>query len=257
MTFYFSKYFDLYNLGRVDYWRCQTCGFVISKTHAGLSELDWEKLNHEYHSAYLGKDSNADDPRWINRLNTQAEVINDLVDIGILSRNKWLDFASGDGKLSNILKNKYKLTLLNYDRYMPVGENFLTKKDLDSSGFDFVLTTSVFEHIMKRQDYDRIAALVSEDGIMGLHTLVCENIPYDPAWFYLLPVHCAFHTNKSMDLLLHQWRFKSSIYNFDARLWLFLKSKSNEIEAIIDKANERALSKPKYLFKTGFMDYWK
>jgi hypothetical protein len=92
---------------------------------------------------------------------------------------------------------------------------------------------------------------------MGLHTVVCENIPLDPTWFYLLPVHCAFHTNRSMEILLQQWGFKSSLYNIDARLWLFFKSKSNEIEAIIHKANERVASKPKYIFKRGFVNYWK
>lgn len=257
MSFFFSKSFDTYDLAQVDYWKCQSCGFVISKTHADLSDSDWKKLNYKYHNSFLGKNFNTDDPRWINRLNVQAEIIDDLVNLGVLPNTKWLDFASGDGKLSALLKNKYKLTLLNYDKYTPTGDNFLAEKDLTPLGFDFVITTSVFEHIVKRDDYDYIASLITKDGIMGLHTLVREDIPNDPNWFYLLPVHCAFHTNKSMNLLLQQWGYKSSIYNVDARLWLFFKSKSDNIETMIAKANKRALSKPKYLFKNGFMDYWK
>jgi len=257
MKFYFSKYFGEYNLEYVDYWQCQFCGFVISKTHLNLSTSDWENLNRDYHNIFLGKDFNADDPLWINRLNAQADIINDLVDIGILPRKRWLDFACGDGKLSTILKDTYGLTLLNYDKYTPVANNVLTENDLALKSFDFVITTSVFEHIMKRQDFDYINSLVTEGGIMGLHTLVAEKIPDDPNWFYLLPVHCTFHTNKSMSLLIRQWGYKASIYNVDARLWLFFKSSSNEIETTIHKANSRDASDPKYLFKKGFMDYWK
>jgi hypothetical protein len=140
---------------------------------------------------------------------------------------------------------------------MPIGNNFLTEASLTPQSFDFVLTTSVFEHIIKRQDLDNIAALVTRNGVMGLHTLVCENIPEDPNWFYLLPVHCAFHTNKSMSLLLQQWGFKSSIYNVEARLWLFFRNSSDEIQTMINQANNRENSKPVYIYKHGFVDYWK
>jgi len=236
MRFFFSKQFDSFNLEQVDYWKCVSCGFVISRTHAEMSESKWKELNAAYHNAYLGGDSNADDPRWIERLNAQAEVINDQVSLGILPQSRWLDFASGDGKLSTILADKYGLTLLNYDRYVPIGANFLTEQQLDPHGFDFVITTSVFEHMVKRGDYDRVAGFVSPNGIMGVHTMVCEYVPADPNWFYLLPVHCAFHTNRSMSILLNQWGFKSSLYNVQARLWLFFRSIGEEIGIIIEKA---------------------
>ena len=256
MQFFFSKHFDAFNLAKVDYWKCSSCGFVISRTHAELSASKWEELNTAYHSAYFGGNSNADDPRWTERLNVQAEVIQDQVSLGILPPGKWLDFASGDGKLSAILADRYGLTLLNHDPYMSMGANFLAKRQLDLHGFGFVITTSVFEHMVKREDFNRVAGLVAKDGIMGLHTMVCESVPAEPTWFYLLPVHCAFHTNESMSILMNQWGFKSSLYNVEARLWLFFRSTGEEIGAIATKANERA-GRPKYIFKRGFVDYWK
>ena len=257
MEYFFSKNFSAYALNQVDYWNCPNCNFVISKTHAEMAQADWERLNADYHNTFLGLSTNADDPRWISRLQAQTDVLNDLVELGILHRNRWLDFASGDGKLSGFLREQYQLELLNYDRYMPVGENFLTETSLVPQSFDFVLTTSVFEHIIKRRDLDDIAALVTKTGVMGLHTLVCENIPQDPDWFYLLPVHCAFHTNKSMSLLLQQWGFEASIYNVEARLWLFFRSGGSAVQTIIEQANQRAGSRPAYIFKRGFVDYWK
>jgi hypothetical protein len=257
MAFFLSRYFGIYGLDGVDYWKCQACGFVISKTHLELSEPDWMRLNTEYHRSYQGLDFNPDDERWISRLHAQADVISDLARIGILdSRTKWLDFACGDGKLSSFLKSKHGLTLLKYDRYMPAQPGFLSDRDMVFERFDFVITTSVFEHLTKREDFDYIGSLVSEEGIMGLHTLVCESIPCDPSWFYFVPVHCAFHTNKSMSILFSQWGYGVSIYNVESRMWLWFKSRCKETQAIIEKANER-LTGPKYIYKKGFVDYWK
>lgn len=258
MHYFFSKQIKGYNLTNpFDYWKCENCGFVISKTHAELSRSDWEKINHLYHSSYQGKDLNPDDLGWIERLQSQAAVLSDLIHIGLLdAADKWLDFACGDGKLSSILKESYDLILLNYDRYMPARKGFLTDNELREKAFDLVITTSVFEHLTKREDYDFIESLVSDDGILGLHTVVCENVPCDPSWFYLLPVHCAFHTNRSMSILFQQWGYKASIYNVDARLWLWFKTNCRKVRAIVNRANVRPKG-PEYIYKDGFVDYWK
>jgi hypothetical protein len=122
--------------------------------------------------------------------------------------------------------------------------------------FDFVITTAVFEHLTLREQFDYVEALLSENGVLGLHTLVCENVPADPTWFYLLPVHCAFHTNRSMEILFRQWGYACSVYNVAAETWLWFKNDSQEVEAVIGWANLRA-DGPHYVFKRGFVDYWK
>ena len=257
MAFSFSKQFNCFGLDDVHYWKCSHCGFTISKTHSELSDDEWRELNFQYHGSFQGTESCPDDPRWVERIHNQADVVADLVEIGILEKKSpWLDYACGDGKLSNRLKKVYNLELLNYDRYMQNGSDFLTTKEIKSSYFDFVITTSVFEHFTKRMDYDYVDSLVKEDGVLGLHTLVCEEIPTDPSWFYLLPVHTSFFTNKSMRILFKQWGYRASIYNVEARLWFWFKTDTEGIREKVAFANDRG-GLPQYIFKGDFVDYWK
>ena len=43
----------------------------------------------------------------------------------------------------------------------------------------------MFEHITKREHLEHINSLVKDDGVLIIHTLVRENIPKDPFWFYV------------------------------------------------------------------------
>jgi hypothetical protein len=256
MAYSFSKDFGVYGLSGVDYLQCPNCGFTMSGTHADMEPGVWASLNHDYHSAHHGGDYNADDPRWVQRLRSQAMVLADACRIGLLNGGgRWLDYACGDGKLSDMLRGEGR-TLLKYDKYMPRHDDYLDDDEIAPSAFDFVLTTSVFEHFTLREQFDAVEALTSKDGVLGLHTLVCEKVPCDPSWFYLLPVHCAFHTNRSMSLLFEQWGYASSVYNVDSRLWLWYKPSASGIQDIVESANRRP-GGPSYIFKNGFVDYWK
>ena len=97
---YFTKHFNSAILGSVEYVRCQNCGFVLSKTHTELSDDDWHALNKEYHGSYQGRGENFDNPRWIARLQDQAEVISDINRLGLIPQNfPWIDFECGDGPI--------------------------------------------------------------------------------------------------------------------------------------------------------------
>lgn len=256
MAYYFSKTFDSFGLTKVDYWRCDACGFAISKTHADMSPAEWAALNEAYHSAYLGSETNADDPHWIERLQSQSRLLDDAAGLGLLNgQGRWLDYACGDGKLSELLQDSGR-TLLKYDRYMGGRAGYLGDTALRPRSFDFVITTSVFEHLTRREHFDSIENLVSDEGVLGLHTLVREEIPRDPTWFYLLPVHCAFHSNRSMSHLLQQWGYVSSVYNVDARLWLCFKKMPAVMREQIERANRRPQGH-QYILADGFVDYWK
>ena len=257
MEFFLSKPFRACGLDVVDYWRCPECGFVLSKTHVEMSAADWEKVNYQWHVTYQGKDSDPGDPKWNARLQNQSRTIDDMREIGLIhAGDRWLDYACGDGKLSAFLQSRYQLRLLNYERYMPRNNDYLDGSELVPHGFDFVITTSVFEHFARREQFDEVEALVSERGVLGLHTLVCENVPADPAWFYLNPVHCSFHTNRSMEILFRQWNYRCSVYNVEAQLWFWFKGDPRPVREAIHRANSRA-DQPVYLFKEGFVDYWK
>jgi hypothetical protein len=246
MAWAFSKRFDSYGLTSVDYWRCSNCGFVISGTHADMSQTEWEDLNRSCHQSYQGSDCNPGDPRWLSRLSSQARVIDDCVQVGLLRSDvDWVDYACGDGKLSELVAQSGH-HLQKYDKYMAHHDGYLSDAELAAGSFGFVITTSVFEHLTKRQEFDAIASLVSDTGVMGVHTLVREAIPQDPTWFYLQPPHCAFHTNRSMEHLFRQWGYSSSIYHVESRLWLWFKT---DVRDRVDQS--------KYVYKKGFVDYWK
>ena len=257
MSFFISKEFHVDGLDTADYWRCANCGFVISKTHVEMTPTAWERINHGCHASYQGSEADPGDPNWNARLQNQAQLLHDAQKLGLLnSAGRWLDYACGDGKLSGLLRTRYRLNLLNYERYMPKREGFIDEGALAPGSFDLVITTSVLEHLARREDFDFMEALVSKHGVLGIHTLVCENVPADPAWFYMNPVHCAFHTNRSMEILFEQWNYTCSVYNVEAQLWLWFKNDPREVEAIIRRANSRS-DGPRYVFKQGFVDYWK
>jgi hypothetical protein len=255
---YFTKRFDDYGLSEVDYSRCGSCGFVMSKTHVDLSDRVWEKVNNQFHASYHGTNFCPEDSHWVMRLTKQAQVIADLATIGLLRLDlPWVDFGCGDGKLSNMLRDKYSLELLKFDRFEKKG-GYISEDTLNRTLFAFAITTSVFEHLRDRKHLDEIASLVADDGVMGIHTLVAEEIPCASEWFYLLPVHCAFYTNKSMQLLFDQWGYTASIYHVESRLWFWFKADADQVENIIASANARfGYDNLFYYFKRGFMDYWK
>ncbi|MEO8368108.1 MAG: methyltransferase domain-containing protein [Candidatus Solibacter sp.] len=259
MSFFISKEFKVRCLDTADYWRCNDCGFVVSKTHTEMSPSDWETLNHDIHASYQGTDHDPRDPKWHARLQKQAHMLADAEEVGLLSKNDlWLDYACGDGKLSDLLRSRYDLKLLKYERYIDVGhsEGYVEDEALDPGAFNFVITTAVFEHLIRREQFDLVNDLVAKDGVLGLHTLVCEHVPADPTWFYLNPVHCACHTNRSMELLFQQWGYTSCVYHVDSQLWLWFKSDPQEVEATVIRANSRPGGLT-YIFKRGFVDYWK
>jgi cyclopropane fatty-acyl-phospholipid synthase-like methyltransferase len=253
----FSKTFDAFGLGRVEYWRCRDCGFVLSRTHAELSPEAFARMNDLCHSTYQGQEANDLDPRWKSRLAAQAQALADLAGAGLLAPDgRWLDFGCGDGGLSTLLKAGHGLTLLKYDEYMGQGNDYLSAGDLEGRAFDMVITTSVFEHLTRRAQWDRIEALVAPSGALAIHTLVAEHVPSDPSWFYLQPPHSAFFSNAAMDRLFRDWGYSCSIYNVGASLWVWFRGDPADVARRVERLNARRPDTP-FLFKAGFLDYWK
>jgi hypothetical protein len=256
---YFAKSFGgTYGLSQVEYWKCDSCGFVISKTHYDMTEEDWESLNQRYHSSYQGSSLNHDDPRWVDRLSAQADIISKLTNLGVIPRGSddypWIDYGCGDGKLAEYLFQK-GLRTNKFDRYT-AHSNSEDLDDLHTSKrkHSLVLNTSVFEHVRGIATLWEIVDLVADSGVMAVHTLVRETIPQDPSWFYLLPVHCSFYTNRSMQILFDTWRFESSIYHVESRMWFWFRGNEDLIKDIVKKEGG---SLGEIYYKNGFMDYWK
>jgi hypothetical protein len=170
-----------------------------------------------------------------------------------------IDYAGGYGTLSKILKKYHNISLDVYDPYVKNPSNDIDyMNDINLKKFKTVFNSALFEHITTRNDFDKINELVDDDGCMIIHTVICENIPKDPNWFYLgPPVHCSFHTNKSMEILMKQWGYEGSIYCPKAKSWILLKKMRPEIEKIINSINAELQNEYLILNKNGFVDYWK
>ena len=250
---YFTKHFDVYSLDDVRYMRCGSCGFTASKTHFQMSPSEWERLNNAFHA-----DNNArEDNPWNRnqRYFNQSVMLYLLVRNGIVPSGKWLDWGSGTGSLSLQLNEHFGVRLDNFDKYIEPKLFPVRQSDLIERGYSLVTNTAVFEHVRNRDTLDEIESYVSRDGCLGVHTLVRGEIPADPNWMYLLPVHCAFHTNRSMEVLMRQWGYQCSLYNEHAKMWLMFKRPLAEVESEVERLNK--LVGWEYLhFKVGFMDFW-
>jgi hypothetical protein len=263
--YYFTKDFNsselntdrLFMLGKVEYFRCTDCGFVFSRTHAEMDESIWEKLNKDFHT-YGEKPNNLKEhnpPPYLE----QAIFLKILQENLIISNNI-LDWGGGYGTLAKILMKYFNIHIKVYDKYMqaaePNGVDYVLSGTLTEQSYGTVFSSAVFEHVTKREYLEEINNCVSKDGCLIIHTVVCEQIPKDPKWFYLGAVHCAFHTNKSMDLLMKQWGYKSSIYCPLAKSWVLFKKVDSSLEKLTREINKEVQTQYLY-YKKGFMDYWK
>jgi 2-polyprenyl-3-methyl-5-hydroxy-6-metoxy-1,4-benzoquinol methylase len=186
-----------------------------------MSQFCWERLNNNFHSSFLGQKEFPLDPNWNKRINSQVEDIYQLHDTKIIDAHKCLDYACGDGRLIERL-NKLNPALcgLGFDKYTEYNDFSLVNRT-----YQTVISTSFFEHVRHREDIDIVNRLIDTKGVLALHTLVCENVPKDPSWFYLVPVHSIVYTNKSMQILFNQWGYRACIYNPSSRMWFWFKEK--------------------------------
>lgn len=252
MTGYFIKKWGEEMTG--DFVRCPDCGLVINKTMYEMPIQEWMEKNEELHSEYQGTDEMKDDPKWLDRINAQGEVILQLYDLDIFSCNgKCIGYGCGDGKLADLV-NRNRQLIQKYDKFMGCGKlGYLKDKEVNQGEFDVVICCSVLEHLVGKVEVEKVFGLIAEDGVLCLHTLVCEEVPRDPDWFYLLTVHCTLWTNKAMSILYKDNGFAGCAYNLESQMWFMFRNK----EQFVRLKNAEQVLKGKWFFSDGFVDYWK
>lgn len=259
MKYFFSKKYEKFpwakmmdGIGAVNYFKCGYCGLVVSKTHRELEHDRFVKLNFDFHSEHE-KNNCTNQPPYLE----QATLIKILADSGIIKSSSLLDFAGGYGTLSRILNRYFQILMPVFEPYTKNNSFAYYVEEKELSKYEVVVSSALFEHIFQRKELDTINRLVSDEGALILHTVVCENIPNNPNWFYLEPpVHTTFFTNKSMSVLMEQWGYEASIYCPSAKSWVLLKKKSDKVDNLVHKIN-RELQNEYLIYKEGFIDYWK
>lgn len=263
--YYFSKTYAPYpgspysDALKVDYWRCQGCGFVMSDTHQRMSPQYWGQLNLSWHSMVESDHDSrpANQPPYAD----QALAMTMLARNGLIDLDNALDFAGGHGTLSKFLRKYFGTPIAIYDPYMQDSSNGLRYVPRQELGrWRLVVNSAMFEHVLSRAGLDEINAAVADDGVLMLHTVVCERVPPDPNWFYLAPVvHTAFHTNRSMALLMAQWGYAASVYAPQAKSWFLFKQGHRLLTELPERVRDinRELQTTYFHYKPGFVDYWK
>ena len=246
--YYFEKNFNSSILDNATYYRCLNCGFVYSEKHYSMPENDWKKINENYHleSYDISKKFFEHKPPYLY----QALFLYILAKNNFINVGNWLDYGAGLGNFSNILKQYFNLEIISYDKY------FNPNLSIQPKTCDVVFSSAVLEHITSIEPIDFMINALKSNGTFIFHTLVCENVPQDSNWFYLLPVHCSFFTNKSMALLMKKYGFTCSIYSPNAKTWALFQEKPDAIKEKVEKLNIELMSNYLY-FKNDFVDYWK
>ena len=181
----------------------------------------------------------------------------------LISTENTLDYAAGYGTLSKIGRCYFGFEISIFDPYVTdrsIDELYLSENELNSQLFSLVMSSAFFEHVVNRESLQRKWRLLDQGGVMMILTVVCENIPDDPNWFYLEPiVHTSFFTNKSMELLMQDWQFDFSIYCPTAKSWFLFKDtniKYDDATNIVARVNNQF--QQEYLFiKRGWVDFWR
>lgn len=260
--YYFSKQHGVYSGSpfsggfTADYWKCTDCGFVISKTHQRMAPSQWECLNASWHNGgYATSTVDSGSPPYAD----QALALVMLAKNTVIDTSSVLDYAAGYAHLASFLKKYFSVTIQAFDPFVQ-NKNIQYVDVADLQSYSLVINSAMFEHVLERASLDAVNSLVAEDGAMMLHTVVCENIPKDPDWFYMAPVvHTAFHTNASMNILMKQWGYAASVYAPQAKSWFLFKEKHPclpQLQSLIKKINSE-MHKELFYYKAGFVDYWK
>ena len=169
VNYFFSKSYEkppfkemMEDIGQVDYYKCENCGFTISKTHQELDNIKFGKLNHDFHHFIENHATSNNQPPYLE----QSVMINILLKNKILDAGM-LDFAGGYGTLSKSLKKYFDISLPVYDPYIQNNDfiNYVEKKDLGV--YKTIITSALFEHILTRKGFDEINALVDTNGEGG------------------------------------------------------------------------------------------
>ncbi|MEB1529628.1 hypothetical protein [Xanthomonas sp. WHRI 7945] len=82
---FFSKTFDRWDVGTLDYEKCAGCGFVACASLLRLSDEDWSALNHRFHSTIY---DGSDPFNRAGRLAGQARAIDAMLSVGLIDSNK-------------------------------------------------------------------------------------------------------------------------------------------------------------------------
>jgi hypothetical protein len=225
----------------------------MSKTLIEMSTPQWEQLNHVFHVTLekTARITLLDQPPYIHQIQ-MLHILSER-DIVSLDDGNALDYAAGYGNMVRLLKKYHGKSLLLFDPFMQKSDDevvYVPGNYLRT--YDTVFTSAFFEHSTRRAYLDHTNSLVNQGGAMFVYTFISDEVPPDPNWFYLDPVHSFFHTRRSMELLMQQWGYEASLFCVPAQTWCLFKRYKAEVQDSINNINSELQQQYLY-FDRGFV----
>lgn len=182
---------------KIDYHRCQTCGFIYEDPIFHNSYKD-------EHEEYLRHNNSIEDEGYVNMFLRFIDAFTPYI-----SGKEVLEYGSGpEPVFSEVLRrNGYCVT--SYDPYFLPDEGYLKKK------YDLITSTEVFEHFSEPiTEIEKLLSLLKKDGILAIMTQFPKDDDHFLDWWYRRdPTHISFYTVKSFDYLCHQYHLERVYHN--------------------------------------------
>ena len=183
---------DVLRKYRVQYFRCQRCGFIQTETPYWLDEA--------YSSAIARQDVGI-----MQRNLTNCDVTTAVLNVFFPKVKSCVDFGAGHGVFVRLMRDRgfnfYWSDLHAANNYARGFES------PDGATFDFLTAFEVLEHLV-----DPVAAMAEwialSENIFLSTWLVPEPAPKLGGWWYYVPTsgqHVSFHTKESLRLLAQRF----------------------------------------------------
>jgi hypothetical protein len=172
-----------------DYWRCKRCSLVFVPPEFHLS-LAAEKARYDQH------ENDADDAGYRGFLKRIVSPVSERVAKGASG----LDFGCGPTPLLADLLRQDGFPMQVYD------PNYAANEDVLKSGYNFIVSTEVLEHLRRPMAVLRqLFALLEEGGILAVMTRPHERSIDFASWHYKNDrTHIAFYSVETFDWLSEQ-----------------------------------------------------
>ena len=173
---------------RVQYFRCQECGFIQTE------EPYW--LDEAYSSAIAGQDVGIMSRNLIN-----CEVTSGVLNLLFPDSDNGVDFGGGHGVFVRLMRDRgFRFHWSDLHATNDYARGF---ESVDGARYDFLTAFEVLEHLTN--PIEELSKLMSvSDNVLVSTCLVPEPTPRIQDWWYFVPTsgqHISFYTEKSLHFL--------------------------------------------------------
>jgi 2-polyprenyl-3-methyl-5-hydroxy-6-metoxy-1,4-benzoquinol methylase len=179
---------DVLKKYRIQYFRCEGCGFIQTEAPHWLEEA--------YSSAIAMQDVGI-----MQRNQVNCEVTSAVLNLLFPKISRCLDFGGGHGVLVRLMRDRgFKFLWSDLHATNDYARGF---EHQDSSTYEFLTAFEVLEHLSDPVS-DLSALMKISENVFVSTCIIPQPTPRLADWWYYTPLtgqHVSFYTKKSLDLL--------------------------------------------------------